>query len=112
MARKEIINRLSHVANLAKKDGITPEEYVRRKLREALYSRNPFINPDSKFVVLGIDGFDRSMLPVGSFKTKDEAFKRLRQEEAAEHFYSDGEEISTTFYVFTMEGVHVPLAER
>ncbi len=108
MVNKEIPSRFIQITNLAKQDGIEPEEYVGRIFKESIRNKNPFINPDSKFVVLGIDGFDSDIFPSGSFDTEDEAFSCVAQKESWEHLYSDGDEISTTFHVFTIEGTHVP----
>lgn len=108
MENKEIPSRFVHITSLAKQDGIAPEEYVKRIFQEAIGNRNPFINSNSKFVVLGIDGFNGDIFPSGSFDTKDEGFSCVTQKESEEHLYSDGDEISTTFHVFTIEGIHVP----
>ena len=112
MASKEILGRFTHIVNLAEQDGIEPREYIRRIFRESILNKNPLINPDSKFVVLGIDGLSGDMFPSGSFDTKDEAFSCITQKKIKEHFYSDEEEISTTFHIFTREGTHVPSPEK
>ncbi len=112
MANKEILSRFVQITDLARQDGIKPEEYVRRIFQESIRNKSPFINPDSKFVVLGIDGFSSDIFPSGSFVTKDEAFYCVTQKESEEHLYSDGDEISTTFHVFTMEGMHVPSPQK
>lgn len=105
----ESIRRMVDISQCAEQDGIKPDEYVRRKIQRAIGYHNPLINPEDTFVVLGIDGMENSMFPCKSFTDVDEARSLAKKKIEEEHLYSDGDDVSTTFHIFTMEGVHVPL---
>lgn len=108
----ENIRRIIGITNKADQDAITPEELVRRRIREAIGYHSSQINPDDKFVLFGIDGMDYSMFPCGSFNDKDEAKKAAQDKIDEEHLFSDSDSISSTFNVYTMEGIHVPLKDE
>jgi len=112
MESKEIPIRFVQITNFAKQDGVEPDEYVKRIFQQAVRNGNPFINPDFKFVVLGIDGFSGGIFPSGYFDTEDEAFSYVVKKKSEEIMYSEGDEISTTFHIFTMEGTHVPNSHK
>ena len=73
MSGPEELKRLTKITETAFRDGIQPNEYIRREIRAAIQRGNPFINPQNPFIVLGVDGFDGSIFPVGSFHTQEEA---------------------------------------
>jgi len=70
---------------------------------------NPFVSLGDKFVVLGFDGFNRTIFPCGSFNSADEARSFAISKTQEEPQYSDDQVLSTTFYAFTIEGTHIPL---
>lgn len=96
------------LADIAINGDIKPDELIKRTLEEAIVVGNPFINPSDNFVVVGIDGFDGSVFPCGSFLTPEDAHKLRKKRAGEESLYSSDEEVSTTFHVFTMDGRHVP----
>lgn len=104
--------RLIKVVDNGTKDQVIPNEQIRRIIQSAIQMGNPLIKDRDSFVVLGNDGLDESWFPTNSFKSAKEALFYVQQKQEEEFKYSDGGEISTTFHVFTMEGVHVPPAER
>lgn len=110
MVSKEIPSRFIHITNLARQDGIEPEEYVKRVFQQYIHNKSPFINPSSKFVALGIDGLSNAIFPSGSFDTQNEAFSWVAQNESEGGAF--GYEDSTIYQVFTMEGVHVPNIQK
>lgn len=112
----EEVDRLLHISTQALRDGITPNERVRRRIQEAIGYGNPLIDPGHSFVVMGMDGMDRSMFPCGSTIGIEEARELARlkiKEEPQYSFSSDGDDIGvgSTFYVYTMDGIPVPLEE-
>ena len=100
-------NRLGSLANSGEADGVRPNEAIRHTMREAIQLGNPFIQEGDPFVVMGSDGFDGSWFPTGSFQTVEEAIGHMEKKKNKEHFYSDGNEISTTFHAFTSDGIQV-----
>lgn len=111
MPTPENIRRLLVISSKARYDGICGEEYVRRIIQRAVLAENPLISPEDDFIVLGIDGLDESIFPCGSFKTFEEAEFLVRAKTEEESFFSDNEDASTTFHVFTKDGFHVPLKD-
>lgn len=108
----EHVGRLVNVVDNGKKDHVVPNEHIRRIIQSAIQVESPFIKDSDRFVVLGNDGLDRSWYPTGSFKTKKGALSHVKQKQKEEHIYSDGDEASTTFHVFTREGVHISQVGR
>ena len=104
--------RLVGAVNDGEEDQVTPNEHIRRIIQSAIQVGNPFIKNDDPFVVLGNDGLDTSWFPTGSFKTHEEALLHVKQKQTEEHIYSDGDDASTTFHVFTREDVNVPQTRR
>ena len=104
--------RLVRAVNDGEKDQVTPNEHIRRIIQSAIQVGIPFVKNDDPFVVLGNDGLDMSWFPTGSFKTHEEALLHVRQKQEEEHIYSDGDDASTTFHIFTREGVNVLQTER
>lgn len=107
MTSPEEARRIDIIAEESKRDGISTDEFIKRILQSAIITGNPFINPDSQFIVLGVDGFPRNIFPCGSFDDADEAIECSRRKTEEEFLYSDGGEISTTFHIFTKEGMLV-----
>ena len=107
MGSIEDVRRIDLIAEESKRDGISTDEFIKRILQSAIRTGNPFINPNSQFIVLGFDGFPRNIFPCGSFDDADEAVECARRKTEGESLYSDGEEISATFHVFTKEGMLV-----
>ncbi|MEK7451032.1 MAG: hypothetical protein AAB662_03805 [Patescibacteria group bacterium] len=89
------------------KDQVAPNEYIKRIIQSAIRVRNPLIKDGDPFVVLGNDGLDRSWFPIVSFKTEKDALSHVKRKQDEEPEYSDGNDASTTFHVFTREGVHI-----
>lgn len=112
MGSHESINRLVDITNRAEQDGIEPNELIRGIYRNAISVHNPLINPDHSYIVLGIDGVDGSIFPSQSVQTADEAIKVAKAKTAEEPLFSSGAEVSTTFYVFTKDGIHIPLESK
>jgi hypothetical protein len=100
-------NRLHTLAQESEKDALNPNEAISMIIREARYYQNPYVQDELPIVVLGHDGIDNSWFPTGSFETIDEAFEHMTAQQAREHLYSDGDEVSTTFYAFTKDGIEI-----
>ncbi len=105
--RSEHYQRLGKIVDRGSQDGMTPNEAVKRVIREAVQLGNPFIVAERPYVVLGNDGFDGSWFPTGSFETAEEAREHALRRADEEQLYSDGSEISTTFHPFTRDGLHI-----
>lgn len=101
--------RLEEVRLKAEKDGFTPDVFIQREIRGAIQRQNPFIKAGDPFVVLGFDGFDGSIFPVGSFQTPEEALKYANEKRSEEHLYSSDPEsdIATRFQTYTATGILV-----
>ncbi|OGH16752.1 MAG: hypothetical protein A3C30_00215 [Candidatus Levybacteria bacterium RIFCSPHIGHO2_02_FULL_40_18] len=111
MSTQENIRRLSKISSRAESEGVGGAEYVRRIIRKTVLAGNPFVNPGDDFIVLGVDGFDGSIFPCGSFNTLEDAELLVRTKTGEEHLFSDSEDISTTFHVFSKDGFHIPPEE-
>jgi hypothetical protein len=103
--------RMVYLVATANADGVKPNEYVRRTIQSAVQRGTLFIQEGHGFVVMGYDGFDHDFFPCGSGETVEEAREIAQAKKGEEHLYSSGDDISTTFHIFTREGVPVPLVE-
>ncbi len=111
MSTQENLSRLGEVYHRAAAHGIDGAEHIRRIIQGAVRVGNPFVHPDDHFIVLGVDGFDGSIFPCGSFNTPEEAETAARKKIEEEPLFSDSEEISTSFHVFSKDGCHIPLED-
>ena len=109
MPNLEQIKRLVQISTLAEKDNVDPTVYIKRAMRLAISYGNPLIKLDDPFVVLGVDGSRGDIFPCGSFTDVGRARKLAKKKIDEEYLFSDGDEISTTFHIFTNDGVHIPL---
>lgn len=109
MSSPEDYRRLGEIQNQANVDGITPNEFIAREIRGAKQRKNPFVNEEDPFIVLGFDGFDSSIFPVGSFQTAEEALEYATKKSNEEHLFSSDPEsdIETKFQTYTIDGILV-----
>jgi hypothetical protein len=109
MTTPEDHRRLEDVRREAEEDGLKPNEFIQREIRGAIQRQNPFIKAGDPFVVLGFDGFDRSIFPVGSFQTPEKALKYAEEKRSEEHLYSSDPEydIASRFQTYTTDGILV-----
>lgn len=114
MTSPEDHRRLENIRANAENDGLTPDELIAREIRGAIARGNPFFRPSDEFFVLGFDGFDGSIFPVGSFPAPEEAldYEQLKRDE--EHLYSSDTEsdISSRFQTYTKDGIIVRPPEK
>lgn len=101
--------RLEEIQCQAIVDGITPNEFIAREIRGAIQRQNSFIKGGDSFIVLGFDGFDSSIFPVGSFQTSEEALEYAEKKRGEEYLYSSDPEsdIATRFQTYTKNGIIV-----
>lgn len=101
---------MAGIARQAAEDAVHPNEYVRRVIQSALFRGSFFIKPDSKYVVMGIDGLDGQFFPCGSSRTLKDiralAREKIESEPHGPHT------ASASFHIFTREGVPVSLVEE
>lgn len=105
----ESLSRMVNISFRTEEAGIGPNEFIKQKIINASSLHNPLLNPDDTYVVMGIDGFDFSIFPCMSFNNPEDARNHAIKMTSNEYLYSDDPEISTTFHVFTTDGIHVPI---
>lgn len=107
---KETQRRMTFLVARATVDRMPPNAFAMRAIALAILNGNMFARPKDKFFVMGYDGFDHQFFPAGSSKTVEGARRIARTKIAEEPRFSHGDEtISSTFHIFTREGVPVPL---
>lgn len=92
------------------KDGLTPAEFIRRKIRVAIQEDDPNIDDAADpFVVFEFDGIDGTIVPAGSFKTSKEALRCADEMEAEMRIASSdiGSDVVDRFRVYTADGILV-----
>jgi hypothetical protein len=88
-------------------DEVKARNTMKDIIKDALKRRSPCIIEGEPFVVMGNDGFDGSWFPSGSFPDAEKALDAAKKQRGEEHLRSSGREISTTFHVFTSDGLPV-----
>jgi hypothetical protein len=107
MLNNENIRRLVSISNHALENNLAPEEYIQKIIRDSVELENPLIRSNDSYFVIGIDGFSGEIFPCNSFQKEENAHVFAKQRADQEPYYSTGDEISTTFHVFTAAGIHI-----
>lgn len=99
--------RLVEAIQKGKDEGVAPNELVRRVIQSAIQEHSLEIKEGDPFIILENSGIDHSWYPAGSCKTKEDAIERLRTMRAIAAPHSHADEFSSTFHLFTSEGIPI-----
>lgn len=110
--QQEHISRLVNITTDAQRDGIAPYERIKQIIQLAVQRQSSFIKDGDLFVGIGHDGFEDAWFPTGSFKTKEEVLLHVKKNQEEEEARSGGGEISTTFFAFTRDRIHIGILEN